>query len=207
MSEIDTNRRFERAFFAGDALKIARGLLGARLVRELPGGVQLAAKIVEVEAYIGQDDTACHARNGRTDRNAPMFGPPGHAYVYLIYGLYWLLNVVTGPEGFPAAILIRAVEPIEGKERMRTHREKRGRVRADRDITAGPGRLTQALAIDGDLNTTDLVTGSALRLEKGAPIPEGQIARGPRIGIGYATEADQARPWRLWIAENAYVSK
>jgi DNA-3-methyladenine glycosylase len=207
MSKIDTNRRFKRAFFAGDTLEIARGLLGARLVRELPGGVRLAAKIVEVEAYIGQDDTACHARNGRTDRNAPMFGPPGHAYIYLIYGLYWLLNVVTGPEGFPAAVLIRAGEPLEGKERMRARREERGRVHTDRDITAGPGRLTQALAIDGDLNTTDLVAGGALRLEKGAPIPKDRIARGPRIGIGYAAEADQARPWRLWIAGNAYVSK
>src|SRR5512143_659622 len=121
--------RFAREFFAGDTLAVARGLLGARLVRLLDGQ-RLSGIVVECEAYIGQDDTACHASRGRTRRNAVMFGPPGHAYIYFTYGMHWMLNVVTEVEGFPAAVLLRAIQPVEGIETMRALRKTQENSRA-----------------------------------------------------------------------------
>jgi DNA-3-methyladenine glycosylase len=198
--------RFAREFFARDTLAVARGLLGARLVRLLDRQ-RLSGIIVECEAYIGQDDTACHASRGRTRRNEVMFGPPGHAYIYFTYGMHWMLNVVTEAEGFPAAVLLRAIQPVEGIETMRALRHAQGSPRADRDLTGGPARLTQALAIGKTLNGADLVAGDYLWLERGASVPDGSVGRGPRIGIRYAAEKDRLAPWRFWVRDNPYVSR
>lgn len=198
--------RLPREFFARHTLAVARDLLGTRLVRLLDGQ-RLSGRIVECEAYVGQDDSACHASHGRTRRNAVMFGPPGHAYVYFTYGMHWMLNVVTEPEGFPAAVLVRALEPLEGVETMYNLREARGKPRREADLTNGPAKLTQALAINGAFNGADLVLGNTLWLERGQPVPEVSVHRGPRVGIRYAAEKDRHLPWRFWIEGNPHVSR
>jgi DNA-3-methyladenine glycosylase len=198
--------RFAREFFARDTLAVARDLLGARLVR-LHDGQRLSGIVVECEAYIGQDDTACHASRGRTRRNEVMFGPPGYAYIYFTYGMHWMLNVVTEAEDFPAAVLLRAIQPVEGIETMRALRKAQGNSRADRGLTGGPARLTQALAIDKTLNGADLVAGERLWLERDAWVPDGSVGRGPRIGVQYAAEKDRLAPWRFWVRDNPYVSR
>lgn len=178
-----------RAFYARDTLAVAQELLGTTLVH-LVDGRRRAGLIVETEAYVGPDDGASHAARGRTRRTAVMFGPPGVAYVYLIYGMHNCLNAVTEPEGYPAAVLIRALEPTEGVV---------GR-------TDGPGRLCKALAIDRRLDGAPL-TGPPLWIEPRRPDrPPVEIARGPRVGVAYAGEW-AARPWRFWIAGNCYVSR
>jgi DNA-3-methyladenine glycosylase len=196
------NRRFDRGFFERPTLEVARGLLGATLVRELDGH-RLAGRIVEVEAYVGSEDSACHASRGRTPRNSVMFGPPGRAYVYFSYGMHWLLNVVTEPEGKPAAVLLRAVEPTEGLEEIRRLRAGR----SDLQLARGPARLCRALAVDGDFYGEDLVDGPRLFLEKGEALPENQVRRGPRIGVGYAAPRDVRAPWRIYLAHSPFVSR
>ena len=198
--------RLPREFFACDTLAVARDLLGQRLVRVLDGE-RLSGRIVECEAYIGQGDTACHASRGRTPRNEVMFGPPGFAYVYFVYGMHWMLNVVTEEEGFPAAVLLRAVQPLEGVETMRVLRQAKGRPRTDRELTSGPARLTQALAIDKAFNGADMVLGEGLWFEAGDSVSDEQIERGPRVGVSYAAEKDRLAPWRFWVRENGYVSR
>jgi DNA-3-methyladenine glycosylase len=198
--------RFSREFFARDTLSVARDLLGTCLVRYLDGR-RLSGMIVECEAYIGEDDTACHASHGRTRRNQVMFGPPGYAYVYFTYGKHWMLNVVTESEGFPAAVLLRALQPLEGTQHMGALRQAKGRPHNERELTAGPARLTQALSITGALNGTDLVTGDELWLELGGSSADLDVERGPRIGIRYAAEKDRQAPWRFWVRNNVYVSR
>jgi len=198
--------QLRREFFARDTLVVARELLGARLVRILDGQ-RLSGLIVECEAYVGQEDSACHASRGRTPRNAVMYGPPGHAYVYFTYGMHWMLNVVTEREGFPAAILVRALQPLEGIEVMRSLRQARGRPRKDGELTNGPAKLTQALAIDKAFDGADLVLGDTLWLEQVEPMAEGAVQSGPRIGIRYADEKDRGLPWRFWIRGHPYVSR
>jgi DNA-3-methyladenine glycosylase len=198
--------RFSREFFARDTLSVSRDLLGACLVRRLDGQ-RLSATIVECEAYIGQDDTACHASHGRTRRNQVMFGPPGYAYIYFTYGMHWMLNVVTEPEGFPAAVLLRALQPLEGTHCMWDLRQAKGRPHNERELTSGPARLTQALAIEGTLNGTDLVAGHELWLEQGDTLADQDVERGPRIGIRYAAEKDRRAPWRFWVRDNLYISR
>jgi DNA-3-methyladenine glycosylase len=194
--------RLSRDFYAGDTLTVARGLLGRRLVRILDGN-RLSGRIVEVEAYIGEADQASHARPGRTRRNAPMYGPPGHAYVYLIYGMYHCLNVVTERQGFPAAILIRGLEPLEGLAVMR---ERRGG-RPDEQLTSGPGRLCEALSIDRQLDRADLCAPDArLFLEMGEPVSDNSVAVGPRINVRGNKKALEA-PWRFYVEGNRYVSR
>jgi DNA-3-methyladenine glycosylase len=195
-----------RTFLARDTLTVARDLLGTRLVRILDGQ-RLSGIIVECEAYIGQSDTACHASRGRTPRNEVMFGPAGYAYVYFTYGMHWMLNVVTELEGFPAAVLLRAIEPIEGVETMRALRQAKGGPRTDRELTNGPARLTQALAIDKTHNGADLTSGEELWLEVGAPFPDEGVERGPRIGIKYAAEKDRLALWRFWVRNNPFISR
>ena len=192
-------------FFARPTLSVAAALLGVRLVRMVEGE-RLSGIIVECEAYVGPDDTACHASQGRTRRNEVMWGPPGRAYVYFTYGMHWMLNVVTEVEGFPAAVLLRALEPVEGIHRMQVLRQGRAPLRSDTQLTSGPARLTQAMAIDRTLYGADMVHGDALWLEVGGPVPEGAARSGPRIGIKYAAEKDRSAPWRFWIAGNPYVS-
>ncbi len=194
--------RLPRDFFARDTLTVARELLGQRLVR-LWEGKRLSGRIVEVEAYGGEDDQASHARPGRTPRNAPMYGPPGHAYVYFIYGMHHCFNVVTEREGYPAAVLVRALEPVEGIEEMRAFRSGR----PDLQLTSGPARLCQALAIDRRLNGTDLcASGALLFVERDGGVPDEIIAAGPRIGVR-GDEAALTAPWRLYIQDNRYVSR
>ncbi len=203
---------FPREHLSGDVLDAARALLGAELVRlpEHPGGPVRTARIVEVEAYRGRDDLASHARMGRTVRNAPMFGPPGHAYVYLVYGMHHCLNVVTGPVGAPAAVLIRAVEPILGIAAMRDARTAAMRRPAalprDSRLAAGPALVCACLGIDRTASGLDLCDmTSPVHLRSGdAPAI---VAAGPRIGIGYAGEPAVSVLWRLADAASPALSR
>lgn len=188
-------------FYQRPTLTVARELLGCTLVHHLDDQ-RLAGRIVEVEAYIGQEDGACHARAGHTTRNAVMFGPPGHAYVYFTYGMHWLLNAVTEPEGHPAAVLIRALRPLQGLEALAANRPGR----PPREWTSGPAKLTRALGITGACNGLDLAA-SRLTIERGAPVPEDEIAAGPRVGIDNTPEPWRSIPWRFWIAGEPHVSK
>jgi DNA-3-methyladenine glycosylase len=185
-----------REFYLHETLVVARQLLGCKVVRRLEEGLVLAGRIVETEAYLG-DDPACHAFRGWTARNAVMFGPPGRAYVYFTYGIHWCLNAVTAPEGTGEAVLIRALEPTLGLEEMR---RRRG-VRDDRLLTSGPARLTQALAIDGRLNGVPL-DGEPLAF-LGPPTPPAEIVATGRIGIRHGADL----PWRFYDAASAYVSR
>lgn len=197
--------RLARAFFARKTLIVARDLLGRHLVH-LRGDERLSGRIVETEAYIGEEDEASHASPGPTERNASMYGPAGHAYVYLIYGMYHCFNVVTEREGFPAAVLIRALEPLKGLEVMR---ERRGRVGASdvEALTSGPGRLCQALAIDRRHDGLDLCASDAsLFLEAGQPVPDASIGRGPRVNVRGDDVAVNA-PWRFYVEGNPHVSR
>lgn len=194
--------RLERDFFARDTLVVARELLGQRLVRLLEGK-RLSGYIVEVEAYIGEEDQASHAHPGRTARNATMYGPAGHAYVYLIYGMHHCLNIVTDREGYPAAILIRALEPVEGIEEMRARRGNRPLTQ----LTSGPARLCQALAIDRRLDGADMCAPEAhLFVERGTPVPDESVATSPRVGVR-GDEVALTVPWRFYIHGNSYVSR
>jgi DNA-3-methyladenine glycosylase len=188
------------AFFDRTAEEVASDLLGVVLESTL-GGALTAGRIVETEAYIGPHDAASHAaeRTGRTRRNEPMFGAPGTAYIYRIYGLHWCFNVVTGPVGYPAAVLIRAVEPLAGIEVMRARRG--GRVR-DRELASGPGKLAQAMAITGALNGHSL-REPPLRLLAGEPVDARLVARGPRIGVTGAVDW----PLRFSISDNTWTSR
>lgn len=191
-----------RSFYARPALDVARDLLGLVLVRRAPEGI-VAGRIVEVEAYVGHEDKACHGSRGLTARNAVMFGPPGHAYVYFVYGMHWCLNLVTDGEGTPAAVLLRAVEPLEGIELMRA---RRSRVRNDRQLTSGPARLCAAFGIDGSLNGVDLCAPSAPLYVEDRGLGCGPIAAAPRIGVAYAGEW-APKPFRLYDPASPFVSK
>ncbi len=194
--------RLNRAFFARDTLTVARELLGQRLVRVLDGE-RLSGRIVEVEAYVGEEDQASHASCGVTRRNAPMYGPPGHAYVYFIYGMHHCLNFVTEREGCPAAVLIRALEPLEGSETMRARRSGRPNVQ----LTSGPAKLCQALAIDRQFDGADLCAPDALLfVEQDVAVPDEAVATGPRIGVR-GDEAALTAPWRFYIRGNHHVSR
>jgi len=178
-----------RSFFSRPSLSVARELLGMRLVR-VQAGQRLSGLITEAEAYIGQEDLACHAHTGKSKRNAVMFGPPGFAYVYFTYGMHWMLNAVTEPDGSPAAVLLRAIQPLEGLELIAARREGRD--------TIGPGKLTQALGIDGSLNGIDLCDpASGLWIEPGVPVPDRAVLTGPRIGLYTVPEPWKSMPWRF----------
>ncbi len=194
----------ERAFYARDTREVARDLLGAVLLHRVDGQ-RVSGRIVEVEAYRTTDDQAAHAHAGHTPRNAPMWEAPGHAYVYLTYGIHWLLNVVCEPEGVPAAVLIRALEPMEGQDVIAARRA--GRLFLA--WTSGPGKLTQALGITGAHNRLDLTAPqSALWIEAGDPVPDAQVCTGPRIGLGkHVCEPWFSMPWRWWIADSPHVSR
>lgn len=170
------------SFYARPARDVARALIG-KMVLSTVDGVRVAGRIVETEAYIGPEDPASHAasRIGRTRRNSTMFGPPGIAYVYLSYGIHWCLNAVTGTEGEASGVLIRALEPLDGLDTMRRRREGRD------ELTSGPGRLTQALAIGPELQRHPL-DRPPLVIRAGEPVPEAHVGRSPRIGISRAAE-------------------
>jgi DNA-3-methyladenine glycosylase len=200
----------QRSFYARSALTVARELLGCVLARRLPDGAVLRGRIVETEAYVGEEDKACHARAGRTARTDPLYGPPGLAYVYITYGMHYMLNAVAEPEGRPAAVLIRAAEPIEGVERMARARgagatTDTARAAAARHIAAGPARLTQAFAIDLRLNRADL-RGPEVWIERGKSIPDEAVGTSPRIGCQTAPAPWDRIPWRFYVAGNPHVT-
>ncbi len=189
-----------RAFYARPTLDVAQDLIGKVLVHERAGRVT-SGVIVETEAYIGESDPACHAAPGLTVRNAPLYGPPGFAYVYLNYGIHCLVNAVTEPEGSPAAVLIRALEPLDGETIMR-RRRARGTARrpgdfATAELCRGPGNLARALAITLQDNRLDL-TSSSLRVEDRG-LAGRDVIWGPRVGISVGVE----HAWRCWAAESA----
>lgn len=192
--------RLDRAWFDRPAAVLAADLLGARLVHASADGV-VGGRIVEVEAYEGPEDLAAHSARGRTARNATMFGPPGHCYVYLVYGLHHCVNVVSGPGAKPEAVLIRALEIDEGRELARARRGPRA---AELRLASGPGNVAQALGIDRRHDGSDLLVGP-IRLEpRSGPMPA--LRSGPRIGVGYAG-AWADRPLRTWIADDPHVSR
>jgi DNA-3-methyladenine glycosylase len=174
-------------------------LLGKYLVRKHPKG-DTVGRIVETEAYVGPQDLACHASKGRTARTEVMFGPPGHAYVYFIYGFYNMLNLVTEAKDYPAAVLIRAVEPVDGIELMRSRR-KNGLLR---NLASGPGKLCQAFGIDRSLNGADLCASELFVEDRGEATPKIQAT--PRIGVDYAGKWKDKR-FRFVIRGSEFVSK
>ncbi|MHB8626602.1 MAG: DNA-3-methyladenine glycosylase [Aggregatilineales bacterium] len=193
-----------RAFYARSALVVARDLLGARLVRAEPGQPRVVGLIVETEAYTGLDDLASHGRHHRTPRNAPMWGPPGHAYVYLSRGIHWMLNAVVEAEDTPAAVLIRAIHPLAGLDVIAARRPNR----QPREWTSGPARLTVAIAVNSALNRADLTTRDAgLWIEPGEQVDDAAVRTGPRIGLGKTPEPWLTIPWRWWIANDEFVSR
>lgn len=198
---------FSADYFARSTLDVASDLLGALLVRQVDADTRLVGRIVETEAYT-QDDPACHAwglvdeatgQVPREGRGAELFGPPGTAYVYLIYGMYWLLNVITEPEGVCGAVLIRAVEPVEGRSHMQTRRPA---ARRDVQLTNGPGKLAEAFGIDGTVHGSDL-TAPPLFFAAPEETSSFEIATSSRIGISKGVD----RPWRFFIDGHPYVSQ
>jgi DNA-3-methyladenine glycosylase len=179
-------------------LVVARECIGKVLVHRSREG-EAAGRIVEAEAYRGPDDLAAHSARGLTKRTAAMYGAPGYAYVYLLYGLHWAMNLVAGAEGEPHAVLIRAIEPLRGIELMA---RRRGQPAASRELTNGPGKLTQALGITGELYGADLCSDHIF-LENGEP--HGRIGRSVRINVAYAREW-AAKPWRFYERGNRCVS-
>ena len=187
-----------RSFYSRPTLTVAEALLGKVLVHRTPQGVA-AGMIVETEAYIGEDDPACHAAPGPTRRNAPLYGTPGFAYVYLNYGIHYLVNAVTETEGHPAAVLIRALEPVHGLQLMRTRRRIGDDV-PDAELCRGPGNLTRAMGITLADNLRDLVSSPLFIEDRGCQVDH--ISWGPRVGIRVGTE----RRWRCWVTGHPAVS-
>lgn len=187
--------RLSRLFYEQSTVAVARGLLGQRLVRVTDDGCRLSGYICETEAYGGPDDEASHAYR-RTPRSAIMYGPPGRAYVYFIYGMYYCLNAVTERDGSPGAVLIRALAPDEGITILRRHRPGA----PDAHLADGPGKLCQALGITIALNGSDLATGARLFVEAVAPVADDRIRSTPRIGVRGNADA-RSRLWRfVWTA-------
>jgi DNA-3-methyladenine glycosylase len=198
LTRIETRAPLPPAFYARPAREVAALLIG-KLLRSAIGGVETVGRIVETEAYIGPDDPACHAaeRIGRTARNQAMFGPPGTAYVFLSYGIHWCLNAVTDREDFPAAVLIRALEPVQGLDAMCARRGVR-----DRDLTRGPGRLTQALAIAGAMDGHPLHL-PPLSVHDAPAVDPSAIEHTARIGISRAADW----PLRFTLRGSPWVSR
>ena len=194
--------RLDLPFYQKDAVTLAQDLLGKLLVREI-NGRKIISKIVEVEAYMGPEDKGAHTYNNRrTERTEVMFWRAGHAYIYIIYGMYYCLNVVAAEEDIPQGVLIRAVEPIEGLDIIKKNRPIKSK--KIQDLTNGPGKLCQALDIDMDLRGTDLVHGQDLYILDNTETFETVASK--RINIDYAEEY-RDKPWRFYIKNNIFVSK
>jgi DNA-3-methyladenine glycosylase len=184
-----------REFYHHNTLRVARALLGKKLVRRI-NGLELSGMIAETEAYCGSEDSACHAHRGMTPRNSVMFGKPGHAYVYFTYGMHYMLNLVTEEEENPCAVLIRAIVPLDGIKEMEKRRKKKGAL-----LTNGPAKLCQALSIDKSLNGWDLTLGRELWAEDYKKIPNSKVITTPRIGIDYAQKEHREALWRFLVKE------
>ena len=197
-SQFHRGRALPRAFYERDTEIVARDLLGTVLECENDDGTA-SGIIVETEAYLGEHDLACHAAAGRTTRTEPLYGAPGTSYVYFIYGMYWCFNAVTRAEGLPSAVLIRALEPLDGIALMH---KRRPQVRSEVELTNGPGKLCTALAIKGSLSATNLQR-RPLMIREGEPVSEDKVEVTTRIGITRCAD------WPLrWIVRgNRYVSK
>lgn len=187
------------AWYDRSADLVARELVGARIV-SVVGGVRITGEVVETEAYTGPEDAASHAhiRFGRTERNDPMYRRAGTAYVYLIFGIHWCINVVTGPADFPAAVLVRAARPLDGIEYARERRPGR----PDRELMRGPGNLARALGVTGAQNR-GMMDAPPLWFEHGEPVADELVKTGPRIGISRAVD----EPLRFWVRGSPWVSK
>ena len=198
-----TNTKLPRSFYTRpNVVTVARDLLGKLLVVPASEGERVSGMIVETEAYRGPLDRAAHSFGGRrTKRTEPMYAIGGTAYVFFVYGMYYQFNVVTNAAETPHAVLIRAVEPVEGIELMRERRHGQ----PDRNLTKGPGKLCLAMGIDRKLDGADLL-GDDVWLEAGQQVRRSQIVSGPRIGIDYAEEWVH-KPWRFWIKDNPFVSR
>lgn len=195
-------RPLPRKFYAGEPVAVARALLGCVLQRELEGEL-LTARIVETEAYLGANDSSSHARGGlRSERNASMYLPGGHAYVYFTYGMHFCMNVVTGDHDIAEAVLLRAAQPLEGIERMRLNRP---RAKREIDLMSGPGKLCQALAIDRSLDGAELASRELSIAPRKSPIADEDIAVSPRIGVENSGEAAWW-PLRFFLRGNPFVS-
>ncbi|MET9350496.1 DNA-3-methyladenine glycosylase [Streptomyces termitum] len=201
MSESPDRTPLPRSFFDRPVLEVAPDLLGRTLVRTTGEG-RLTLRLTEVEAYAGEIDPGSHAFRGRTARNATMFGPPGHAYVYFTYGMWHCLNLVCGPEGHASGVLLRAGEILDGADLARPRRPT---ARKDAELAKGPARLATALDVPGSLDGTDVCAGpdAPLAVLTGTPPDPALIRTGPRTGVG----GDGApHPWRFWIADDPTVS-
>ena len=201
MSRRALGRVLGRAFYATDARELAPQLLNKLVVHADPSGHRLAARIVEVEAYAGSEDAGSHSYRGPTRRNATMFGPAGHLYVYFTYGMHWCMNVVAGGELAATAVLLRAGAPVAGIETMRSRRPA---ARRNRDLCSGPARLAQALGIDGSFDGVDLVRGPVRLHDDGTPPPD-RPAVSTRVGLG-AGKGD-LHPWRYYVPGDPNVSR
>ncbi len=190
--------RLERQFYETPTLELAEKLLGKIFVRILPGNIRLKGRIVETEAYLGQQDEACHAWRGRTARNQMMYRAPGTMYVYFTYGSHYMLNIVSEPENSAGAVLIRAMEPVEGVSFMEEQRE----TCMITNLMSGPGKLAKAFAIDGSCNGKDLFSEEFF-VEDAPPLPKEMIGSSNRVGISRSREL----PWRKFIINNPHVSK
>ena len=189
--------RLAASFYAQDTVQVARELIGKRLVR-LDGDQRIAGLITETEAYRGEDDLACHCRSGQTPRTVIMYGPPGKAYVYFVYGMHWLLNFVTEKEGYPGAALIRAIHPEEGLDLI----AKRRNGKPQKQWTDGPAKLCQALGIDGGFNGVDTCGKEArIFIETGIEIPSALILKTPRVGLATVPEPWRSKPWRFVLTD------
>ena len=190
------NVRFQRDFFLQPTLAVAQNLIGQRLVFVDKKKRRLSGFITETEAYVGTKDLACHARVGKTRRNAVMWGPAGHAYVYFTYGVHWMLNFVTEKEGFPCAVLIRGLWPDQGVDEMLQKRP----VAKIENLTNGPAKLCQALGINGSWKAVDLCREeSLLFVEEGIPIKDDHLTTGPRVGLNKVPEPWKSIPWRFLV--------
>jgi len=195
--------KLHKDFFQRSALQVAPDLLGKILIRKTEKGV-ISGKIVETEAYVGEEDLACHAKNGKTERNKVMYDHGGLVYIYLIYGMYYNFNIVTAKEHVPEAVLIRALEPMDGLELARENLRKFGTVRADQDFMKGPGKLCAALALDKEFYGEDITSSKRIWIEDSSEKIEIQYSK--RIGIDYA-DIYRDKLWRFSIKGNKFVSQ
>jgi len=196
------DRRADAAFFAVEAVPLARRLLGSVLVRCTGDGHRLSGRIVEVEAYLGAEDRGSHARGGlRSARNESMYARGGTLYVYFTYGMHHCLNLVSGEAGSPQAVLIRALEPLEGLDSMEANRRKSRRV----ELCSGPAKLCQALDVSLAMNGLDLVSSRTLWVEPAAE-PTRTVRSGPRIGLG-CDDPWRSKPLRFWVADSPWLSR